>query len=95
MAASCWTGVGINLAALLSAPRPETLARRLASASATVAEATGNTLDSPGAAERFAGGFAAALSLALDLDDLTMAERAAADGALLERFATAAWLERR
>jgi lipoate-protein ligase A len=85
----------IGLAALLSAPRPEALARRLASASATVAEAAGASLAPPVAAERFAAGFAAALGLALDPDGLTAAERAAADGALAERYATAAWTERR
>jgi lipoate-protein ligase A len=85
----------IGLAALLSAPRPETLARRLAGASATVAEATGARLDPPVAAERFAAGFAAALGLALDPDNLTAAERTAANGTLNERYATAAWAERR
>ena len=86
---------GIGLATLLSAPRPETLARRLASASATVAEATGVSLEPPVAAERFATGFAAALGLALDPDDLSAVERAAAAEALTQRYATTTWTERR
>jgi lipoate-protein ligase A len=85
----------ISLAALLSAPRAETLARHLALTSATVAEATGARLDPPSAAEGVAAGFVAALGLTLVPDDLTTAERALADAALAERYATAAWTERR
>jgi lipoate-protein ligase A len=85
----------VSLAALLRVPCPAVLADHLAETTATVAEATGRSLDPTAVAAPFAAAFAAALGLTLQPDGLTAAEQAAASAALHRRYATSAWTERR
>lgn len=84
----------VSLAALLRLPGGSTLADHLAGTTATVADATGRILEPAAAAVPFAAAFAAALGLALQPDDLTAAEQAAAELARRQRYAARTWTER-